>query len=51
VGTFLAPHGGIGLGDDAALNGALYARTVKAGKGARLAFAPALRLYVDLFVH
>jgi cytoskeletal protein CcmA (bactofilin family) len=50
VGTFLAPNAGIELEDDAALNGALYAKTVKTGKGARLAFDPALRLYVDLFV-
>ena len=50
LGTFLAPDGDLKLGKWADLTGALYGRQANAKKGAEITAAPALDLFVSVFV-
>lgn len=50
LGTFLAPNSHIKLGDDATLEGALYAKQVKIGNRSQISGNPARDLFIDTFI-
>lgn len=50
LGTFIVPDGHIDIEENATITGALYGDKVQLKKNVNLIAAPAVQLYVDLFI-